>query len=86
MEKSEGFYPLSSFRKRTVFATVPFPFRAFSFCAEGDSQNVGADLFSRAVAGKVSSALRSLTSVFGMGTGGPSGMWYRLSETTVPEN
>ena len=47
---------------------------------------VGADLFSRAVAGKVSSALRSLTSVFGMGTGGPSGMRYRLSETTVPEN
>ena len=47
---------------------------------------VGADLFSRAVTGKVSSALRSLTSVFGMGTGGPSGIRYRLSETTVPEN
>ena len=33
---------------------------------------VGIDLFSRAVASQVSSALQSLTSVFGMGTGGPS--------------
>ena len=32
---------------------------------------VGADLFSRAVSREVSSALHSLTSVFGMGTGGP---------------
>ena len=32
---------------------------------------VGLDLFSRAVSGKVSSALQGLTSVFGMGTGGP---------------
>ena len=52
----------------------------------GSRAGVGADLSSRAVAGKVFSALRSLTSVFGMGTGGPSGMRYRLSETTVPEN
>ena len=35
-------------------------------------QNVGIDLFSRSVAGQVSLAQRSLTSVFGMGTGGPS--------------
>ena len=34
-------------------------------------RGVGADLFSRAVSGEVSSALHSLTSVFGMGTGGP---------------
>ena len=34
--------------------------------------NVGYDLFSRSVSGQVSSALQSLTSVFGMGTGGPS--------------
>ena len=34
--------------------------------------NVGLDLSSRAVASQVFSALRSLTSVFGMGTGGPS--------------
>ena len=33
---------------------------------------VGADLFSRAVTSQVSSALRSLTTVFGMGTGGSS--------------
>ena len=33
---------------------------------------VGAYLFYRAVASQVSSARQSLTSVFGMGTGGPS--------------
>ena len=33
---------------------------------------VGVDLFSRSVSRQVSSALVSLTSVFGMGTGGPS--------------
>ena len=33
---------------------------------------VGEYLFSRAVASQVSSARQSLTSVFGMGTGGPS--------------
>ena len=32
---------------------------------------VGIDLFFRAVASQVFSALQSLTSVFGMGTGGP---------------
>ena len=35
---------------------------------------VGFDLFSRAVASQVFSALQSLTSVFGMGTGGPSAL------------
>ena len=45
--------------KRTVFA-VPF-----SLC-------VSVELSSRAVARKVFSPLQSLTSVFGMGTGGPS--------------
>ena len=35
---------------------------------------VGAYLFSRAVASQVSSARQSLTSVFGMGTGGPSAL------------
>ena len=35
-------------------------------------RHVGAYLFSRAVASQVSSARQSLTSVFGMGTGGPS--------------
>ena len=36
------------------------------------SRNVGDDLFSRAASSQVSSAQVSLTSVFGMGTGGPS--------------
>ena len=36
--------------------------------------HVGAYLFSRAVASQVSSARQSLTSVFGMGTGGPSAL------------
>ena len=38
---------------------------------EKGSSCVGIDLFSRAVASQVSSARQSLTSVFGMGTGGP---------------
>ena len=36
------------------------------------AQNVGVFLFSQVVTNQVSSALLSLTSVFGMGTGGPS--------------
>ena len=36
------------------------------------SDCVGIELFSRTVSRKVSSPLQSLTSVFGMGTGGPS--------------
>ena len=35
---------------------------------------VGFDLFSRSVSRQVFSALQSLTSVFGMGTGGPSAL------------
>ena len=37
-----------------------------------DALNVSVDLFSRAAARQVFSALKSLTTVFGMGTGGPS--------------
>ena len=36
-----------------------------------NKKEVGVDLFSRSVARQVSSAPHSLTSVFGMGTGGP---------------
>ena len=36
------------------------------------AKDVGIELFSRTVSRKVSSPLQSLTSVFGMGTGGPS--------------
>ena len=38
----------------------------------GGILNVGVDLFSRAASSQVSSARMSLTTVFGMGTGGPS--------------
>ena len=48
--------------------TPPPPFRGLTAAAPC----VGIDLFSRAVSSRVSSALLSLTSVFGMGTGGPS--------------
>ena len=37
-----------------------------------DALDVSVDLFSRAAARQVFSALKSLTTVFGMGTGGPS--------------
>ena len=47
---------------------------------EKGSSCVGIDLFSRAVASQVSSALLSLTSVFGMGTGDPQRHKHRLSE------
>ena len=42
----------------------------------GEIQNyyVGIDLFSQSVARQVFSALLSLTTVFGMGTGGPSAL------------
>ena len=59
------------------FASLP----CLSFIYETGKQNlyfcfpvmgVGFDLFSRLVAKQVFSALQSLTSVFGMGTGGPS--------------
>mgnify|MGYP006945380692 CR=1 FL=1 len=36
------------------------------------NKSVGVDLFSRAASSQVFSALLSLTTVFGMGTGGPS--------------
>ena len=54
------------FRERadTEKAAVPIGTTAFS--------DVGENLFSRAVTSQVSSAQTSLTSVFGMGTGGPS--------------
>ena len=44
--------------------------------------DVGVDLSSRTVARKVFSALQSLTSVFGMGTGGP----FALKTPTVFQN
>ena len=46
-----------------------------------NKKEVGVDLFSRSVARQVSSAPHSLTSVFGMGTGGPCAI---KTPTTVP--
>ena len=46
--------------------------KAPCFCKEQSCVSV--DLSSRAVASRVLSALQSLTSVFGMGTGGPSAL------------
>ena len=46
---------------------------------------VGFDLFSRAVASQVFSALQSLTSVFGLGTGGPSALKKPTSLGVFPK-
>ena len=45
---------------------------------------VGFDLFSRSVSRQVFSALQSLTSVFGMGTGGPSALETLTRKTFLP--
>ena len=45
-------------------------------------KNVGIDLSSRRVATQVSSAQHSLTSVFGMGTGGPCALKTPTGEAT----
>ena len=50
--------------------TVPFLQRI----EKNTDTSVGSDLFSRAASSRVSSALMSLTAVFGMGTGGPSSL------------
>ena len=49
---------------------------------------VGLDLSSRTVSSEVLSALQSLTSVFGMGTGGPSAFERPtlFSSLSIPEN
>ena len=47
---------------------------------------VGIDLFSRSVSRQVSSALVSLTSVFGMGTGGPSPLKTPTVKGLHPQN
>ena len=51
--------------------------------------DVSIELFSRTVSRKVSSPLQSLTSVFGMGTGGPSAfvtLTFSFSNQSVTEN
>ena len=60
---------LSQLSYTPIKSSRPQRFRSPRFYKGND---VGLDLFSRAVSGKVFSALQGLTSVFGMGTGGPS--------------
>ena len=50
------------------------PFPKVSRTRRSAILGVGFDLSSRTVSGEVLSALQSLTSVFGMGTGGPSAL------------
>ena len=54
-----------SYTPRELGIAETAPLSRSGFC-------VGLDLSSRTVSGEVLSALQSLTSVFGMGTGGPS--------------
>ena len=56
----------------TMVVVSPFFFRIWERFYPFPLSCVGIELFSRTVSRKVSSPLQSLTSVFGMGTGGPS--------------
>ena len=63
-----------------------FAFLRFSLLTFGDFSpkvNVSVGLFSRTVSRKVFSPLQSLTSVFGMGTGGPSA-FVTLTTQEIP--
>ena len=60
----------SAMRNGAGTNTVPFLQRI----EKNTDTSVGSDLFSRAASSRVSSALMSLTAVFGMGTGGPSSL------------
>ena len=55
------------------------PWEAFASHAD-----VGIELFSRTVARKVFSPLQSLTSVFGVGTGGPSAFVALTNQGFIP--
>ena len=76
-------------RQASIFGTAELNFRVrngngWTLCVKNTDLSgcrkpapdgcVSTDLFSRPVARQVSSALQSLTSVFGMGTGGPSAL------------
>ena len=58
--------------KKIGFAISTFFSNLWSGFYSTPSVSVSIELFSRTVSRKVSSPLQSLTSVFGMGTGGPS--------------
>ena len=70
-----------SYTPKGLGTKMPPRFREAALC-------VGLDLSSRTVSGEVLSALQSLTSVFGMGTGGPSAFERPtlFSSLSIPEN
>ena len=53
------------------YTPIGLGFHSLTGCFQPVMNGVGLDLSSRTVAGEVLSALHSLTSVFGLGTGGP---------------
>ena len=53
------------------YTPIGLGFHSLTGCFQPVMNGVGLDLSSRTVASEVLSALHSLTSVFGMGTGGP---------------
>ena len=64
--------PLLAGQVLSQLSYTPFPFRGR--VPESFPLRVGSDLSSRTVPSQVFSALQSLTTVFGMGTGGPSAL------------
>ena len=69
--------PFSGKRRKAAFTIMCrqlfcFQYKRKSTLRKQDALDVSVDLFSRAAARQVFSALKSLTTVFGMGTGGPS--------------
>ena len=65
---------LSQLSYTPVRDSLPFLFQSARRPFDRRSDRVGSVLSSRTVSGKVFSAPQSLTSVFGMGTGGPSAL------------
>ena len=63
--------PLLAGQVLSQLSYTPILGSALTLAPSSARVDVGPGLLSRAVSGKVSSALHSLTSVFGMGTGGP---------------
>ena len=64
--------PLLAGQVLSQLSYTPFPFRGR--VPESFPLRVGSDLSSQTVSSQVFSALQSLTTVFGMGTGGPSAL------------
>ena len=56
---------------------------SIAYAIEGLRRKIGGDLLSHTVSRAVPSALKSLTSVFGMGTGGTSSLWPPIKTVTI---